>query len=355
MNWSSAFQALGAILAAAISLVGIGGRDHRRRLQIKANLELLEQLRGQDWFAASFHAQTVIWLESRVGLDVARLAGVPTINAKKPIPWSGVSMATVLSIIFAVWGALLSRQTYNWWSLPLWVFAGLMLISVIGQFTDRDIPQTQVDEQIHDPLNVPLRTLQQMRHVISLKEDLAENERLSSSAATLAASSPEAILAEVQTRYAEFATNLRSTIEANIKGAPEPASQILSAYLTWPEAPDVPRLLAELRAVEEGAGVSAVLSLMVNASGDVINFLTDGSQEAAAVYADSDDALIRQGLVFVVDQVDGQTEDGETMKVSMTEKGREVARLLTARWPPPAELDTALIEELAELRLERRA
>ena len=40
----------------------------------------------------------------------------------------------------ATWAWLLNRTQFNWWSVPLWIFAGLMALAAFGHFVDRDVP-----------------------------------------------------------------------------------------------------------------------------------------------------------------------------------------------------------------------
>lgn len=145
MNWGTIAQALGATVTSVLGLIGVGGRRHRLRSEIKANMDLLTEVRGQAWVEAQFHSQVLVWMESRIGLDVARLCEVPTGNEKKPILWGTVAVSAILAGGAGWWAWELSTHRFNWWSVPLWIVAGLMVISLFGQFTNREIPQQQPD------------------------------------------------------------------------------------------------------------------------------------------------------------------------------------------------------------------
>jgi hypothetical protein len=82
-------------------------------------------------------------LERRIGLDIARLCGVTTGTKKKKIQWGTVIFTGILAGISG-WGAWdISRHRFQWWSLPLWIFTGLTVISIFGQFTNREIPEQE--------------------------------------------------------------------------------------------------------------------------------------------------------------------------------------------------------------------
>lgn len=356
VNWSTALQAAGAILATVVSLVGVGGRGHRRRLQIKANVELLDQLRNQSWFAQSFHSQAVIWLESRVALDIARLSGVPTSNPKKPIPWAGVVLASLLFLIFGGWGVALSRGTYNWWSLPLFVLAGLMALSIPGQFMNREIPPSEASSNGPSIPNLSWLNRDHMIRVLELKADLADIGSSVSTRSTTRDTEFDAteLLGEMSARHADFASRLRFIIRTTIDEAGEKAPDELRSYLLWPSNEDIIKGVDELTSIVEEAGISSVLGLMANASGDALNLSSGNEGLPAAIFADSDRPLIKRGLVHLVSRAEGaQPLSEDLMSVAMTDKGRQVARLLVADWPPQSNLDDDVLQRLTQLRYDQ--
>lgn len=348
-------QAVGAILATAASLIGVGGRSHRRRLQIKANVELLNQLRDQIWFASSFHSQAVIWLESRVALDIARLSGVPTTNPKKPIPWSSIVLAGLFALGFGGWGAALNRNTYNWWSLPLFVLAGLMVISIAGQFMNREIPPSEAMSNQPHISNPSWRSLQQMVGVLNLKSDLADIPSYGPTETTTENSEVEAsdLLAQVSDRYKEFATRLKHIINTATNDDSKDLPEEVRNYLVWPSSEEIATGVRILTAICDESGVSPLLSLLINASGDALNLVSGNISLPAAIYAESDAPLVAHGLVGIVSLVNDAQLPKESISVIMTEEGRKAARLLVADWPPPNNLDEKVLQGLALLRYDR--
>jgi hypothetical protein len=126
---------IGTPLAA---LIGIGGRRRRLRAEIRDNLALVEELRKNEIFAQ--HTPTVGWLAGKVVVDVARLSGEPLGPKKKPIPRGSVIFASVFALGAGWWTYLINRSGFEWYSIFPGTFAAVMLISIIGMTTNRELP-----------------------------------------------------------------------------------------------------------------------------------------------------------------------------------------------------------------------
>lgn len=144
MNATSLAQAFTAIVAAAGSLLGISNRAQRRRADIRANLELLAEIEKSEIVREGTPAQN--WLASRIALDVAQLAGVRLGSRKRPIQWGSVVLVGVLALGLGVWTASLNLGGFRLISLLPGVFATLFLLSFLGQFVNREIPDEEPAE-----------------------------------------------------------------------------------------------------------------------------------------------------------------------------------------------------------------
>ncbi len=137
MNPLDIAKALVAVLTPLAALLGLTGRRRRLRAEIRADLALVSELEGSEALRST---PVVQWLQGRIALDVARLAGVPLGTAKKPIPWSSVITEAILGTIFGGWTWLIDRDGFVWYSVFRGVVAGLMGVAILGAFSNRQVP-----------------------------------------------------------------------------------------------------------------------------------------------------------------------------------------------------------------------
>jgi hypothetical protein len=139
-----------SIASAAISVIGslggLGGilsRNKRLRSNIRDNLRLLDELQANSIIRDETPATN--WLSARVALDVARLAKVPLGNLKTPIPKGGVAFAAIIGAGFGYWAYVLDKDGFDWYSLLPGTVVAMMIISIAGMTTNREIPQEEND------------------------------------------------------------------------------------------------------------------------------------------------------------------------------------------------------------------
>lgn len=123
------------ILAA---LVGIEGKQRRLRNHIKENLALVKELDANETLRELTGASS--WLQGRIAVDVARLAGHNLGTRKKPIPWASLVVACVLCAALAFWTYWIVREGFVWYSVFPGIASGLFFIAVLGMLTDRQLP-----------------------------------------------------------------------------------------------------------------------------------------------------------------------------------------------------------------------
>ncbi|MFE0435342.1 hypothetical protein ACFW2K_10305 [Streptomyces nigra] len=138
MNPDSIANAIAAVAASLGTVVGFASRHRRWRNEIRENLSLIEEINNNTLLKE--HTPAVAWLTGKIAVDVARLSGQPLGTPKKPIPWSNVVFSSTVSIGFGYWTYALSRDGFVWYALFPGVVTGLMLISVLGSFMNREIP-----------------------------------------------------------------------------------------------------------------------------------------------------------------------------------------------------------------------
>lgn len=126
------------VLAPLGTVIGLGSRRRRLRTEIRENLELLREL--QTDAVLRDHTPAAAWLQGRVAIDIAKLAGHELGTPKKPIPWGSLIVALLLSAGFALWTHLLTRDGFVWYSVFPAGAALLMIVSVVGMLTNRELP-----------------------------------------------------------------------------------------------------------------------------------------------------------------------------------------------------------------------
>lgn len=131
-------SAIATIATPALALIGIGGRRARLRKEIRENLALIDDIETKP--ALSDLAMGSAWMKGRVVVDLARLAGHELGTRKKPIQWGSVVLAALLGIGFGLWTYLLNDDGFVWYSVFPGTIAALMLISLLGLFTNRELP-----------------------------------------------------------------------------------------------------------------------------------------------------------------------------------------------------------------------
>jgi hypothetical protein len=155
---TQAILAIGTPLAAAI---GIGSGRRRLRNEIKENLALIHEIEKDDLLKD--HTPAIGWLKGRIVVDVARLARQPLGTPKKPVPKGSVTFAAVIAVLFGGWTYLIVRDGFVWYAVFPGVVCALVLISIGGMFTNRELPP---DDNL-PPGAVPVRSDKAAEHVAS--------------------------------------------------------------------------------------------------------------------------------------------------------------------------------------------
>ena len=132
-----------AVAAPLATIVGLGGRRRRLRNEIRENLVLVEALEQNEVLRE--HTPAAGWLQGRIALDVAKLSGQPLGTPKKPVPKGSVAAAAVVGLAFAAWTYLINRNGFVWYSVFPGIVSALMFISILGMFTNRELPLDQDD------------------------------------------------------------------------------------------------------------------------------------------------------------------------------------------------------------------
>ena len=132
-----------SILVPLLTAIGIGSRRRALRTAIRENLELVKLLSEDE--ILSTHSPARGWLQGKIAVDVARLAGRQLGNPKKPIPWGGMIVAAVLAIGFGAWTYLLDRDGFVWYSVFPALAAVLFVISIAGQTMNRELPASALE------------------------------------------------------------------------------------------------------------------------------------------------------------------------------------------------------------------
>ncbi|MFE7213298.1 hypothetical protein ACFU93_25555 [Streptomyces sp. NPDC057611] len=144
MTPESIANAIAAVVTSLGTLVGIASRRRRWRNEIRENLSLVEELSNNPLL--SNHTPAVAWLTGKIALDVAKLSGQPLGTPKKPISWSNVFFSSIFAIGFGCWTYVLNKEEFVWYSLFPGIVTGLMLLSLLGSFVNREIPPGSENE-----------------------------------------------------------------------------------------------------------------------------------------------------------------------------------------------------------------
>ncbi len=139
MDLESLFKSVVSIATPLLALVSLGARRRHLRSEVRDNLALIEEIKKDQ--VISQHSPAVGMLSGKIVLDVAKLAGQPLGAKKKPIPWGSVVMASLLALGLALWTYLIDRDGFVWYSVFPGTLAFLLVISVLGMTTNRQIPE----------------------------------------------------------------------------------------------------------------------------------------------------------------------------------------------------------------------
>jgi hypothetical protein len=118
-------------LAAVFRAIGVVG-SARRRIAIRANLELLGELKKFPQFGeGSFAYET---LSEHIAVEVARLAGVDLKRTRRRINWGTVIFLTTIWAPLGFLTYWLDRNGFRWISLLPGFFAGSMAFGTLAMF-----------------------------------------------------------------------------------------------------------------------------------------------------------------------------------------------------------------------------
>lgn len=131
-------KALLTVGAPLLALIGVGSRRRRLRNEIKDNLALVEEIEKHDLLRD--HTLASGWLQGRIAIDVARLSGQQLGTAKAPVPKGSVALAAVSAVLFGAWTYWIDRDGFVWYAVFPGIVAALMLISIAGMLTNRELP-----------------------------------------------------------------------------------------------------------------------------------------------------------------------------------------------------------------------
>ncbi|WP_280696476.1 hypothetical protein [Kitasatospora sp. GP82] len=149
MDFESVAKAVTAVVTPVVALAGVASRRKRLRNEIRENLALAEELQKNT--ILNEHTPVAVWLYGRIALDVAKLTGQPLGVPKKPIPKGSVVAAAVISAGFGWWVYLIDRGGFVWYSVFPGSVSVLMLISILGMTTNREIPDASQGSGQQDP------------------------------------------------------------------------------------------------------------------------------------------------------------------------------------------------------------
>ncbi len=154
MNVTAVAQAVATIATPVGALAGYFSREKRLRNRIRDNYSLLQDLEKNDVLRE--HTPIPTWLNGKIAIDVARLSGQPLGTPKKPIPKGGLTLAATILIAFTAWTYYIVHNAFVWYSVFPGLVAALMAVSILGMFTDRELPPQANDEL--PPGAVPIRS-----------------------------------------------------------------------------------------------------------------------------------------------------------------------------------------------------
>ena len=138
LDWTRIFGTLGTLVVSILALFKWGERQKALREQIAGELELLADVERNA--ILNRHTGAPAWLHGKIVLDIAKLTGAPLGARKKPIPWGSVILAAILASGLGVWTYVLNASGFVWYSLIPGVIAVLFGVSLLGMFTNREIP-----------------------------------------------------------------------------------------------------------------------------------------------------------------------------------------------------------------------
>lgn len=145
---------------------------------------------------------------------------------------------------------------------------------------------------------------------------------------------------------------LQENLEGRMSSKILPKPPALLNYWTWPPRDEAELSLAALTEILDGNkyGPGVAMSLMFDFGGDILSVGVDEISGALEYSPTNDRPLMELG--WVKEGPAELTAEGGSHKrmVVMTEKGREVVRILSAPWPPPAEYPPELVDQIWKLR-----
>lgn len=141
MNPDSIAQAAFSVVTPLITLITFFSRRKRLRNEIRENLSLLEELDKDNVLKEQTPAS--MWLRGKIVIDVAKLSGQPLGTLKKPVPKGSVIFAAVLCAGLSYLTYYIDRNGFVWYSVIPGVIAFLLAVSILGMFTDREIPSSE--------------------------------------------------------------------------------------------------------------------------------------------------------------------------------------------------------------------
>jgi hypothetical protein len=147
-------KASAAVVAPVGTLIGVGSRRRRLRNEIRENLALVKAIEQDDILRE--HTPAAGWLQGKITVDVAKLAGRSLGTPLKPIPWGSVVFAAIWFAALAAWTLYVSRDGFVWYSVFPGLGAFLMIVSIVGMTTNRQLPPEQTGDL--PPGATPIRT-----------------------------------------------------------------------------------------------------------------------------------------------------------------------------------------------------
>lgn len=123
------------------TVIGVGGRRSRLRRHIRENVAVLKLIDEDP--GLSQHTPARGWLEGRIAVDVAKLAGQPLGTPKKPIPVGSLIFSVVVAVVFGAWTYFLDVHGFVWYSVFPALVSLLMLIAILGMTTNRELPESE--------------------------------------------------------------------------------------------------------------------------------------------------------------------------------------------------------------------
>ena len=128
----SLITAIAQALSSILEKFGVVGRS-RRRLAIRADLELLKELESFPGLAPGTFAYDA--LQKRIEHEVARLSGVDLRTSRRQIPWSSVVFAAILAGGLGYIAVRLGMDGHRWYALIPGIPALVLVLSILGMLT----------------------------------------------------------------------------------------------------------------------------------------------------------------------------------------------------------------------------